>query len=726
MSQWLSSLQRTRYNTGLMYSLRMLLAFSGTAFIPYALNWQLATIPLTLGVVAAGISDIDDRFSVRWSQQIYSYIAFFITALWVQMLFLFPLWFALGLVSSCIVFILIGALGRRYANIAYGCLVMSVYAMLGHDLFPEFWMLALLLVMGAIWYGIITRLSVLFFPVQSSPQQLAACYASLANFLFAKANLLDVDNNAEIHRQDQLELALENGKIVHIFNEMKLALLARLKGDRGQKSTRRSLHFYFVAQDIHERADSSHIDYLKLSQTFQHSDILFRLQRILLLQSKACRDLSECLRKKEPYIHNSRFALAFEHINDSLLQLKQQHQHHPIWIKALRNIAQNLKSIDDQLFSLASGAWQSEKLLSHDLSLNSDEVSTWKDSWLRIKQHLQPESVLFRHAIRLSSVLLVGYIFIQVMDLQHGYWILLTTLFVCQPNFNATKRRLRLRILGTLLGISAGYVILNFVPDIEGQLVILVLSGVLFFHLRSQQYAQATAFITIVALISFNLESNALQAIVPRLLDTLIGCGLAWLAVYFIWPDWQFRNLGNTLQRALTAECRYLSEVVNQYSEGRNNAMNYRVVRRAAHRQDADLASLVSTLSTDPEWNNFTKERAFEFLSLNHSFLSYVAALGAHRAELDEPMTLNLLRQANIEIQNFLLNDQHGALNAEKLRQHLRALLNQEDATEQFELPLVVLQQLCLIFDILPRLHLLKQDLIQPEAAQPDTAIMSI
>lgn len=706
-----------------MYSLRMLLAFAGTAFIPYFLHWQLATIPLTLGVVAAGLSDIDDRFSVRWSQQFYSYIAFFVTALWVQLLFPHPVWFAVGLVSACIIFILVGALGRRFANIAYGCLVISVYAMLGHGIFAHVWMLPLLLVAGAFWYGLVTRLSVLLFPVQSSQQQLAACYAALAQFLFVKANLMDVDNNAEIHRHNQLELALENGKVVHIFNEMKLALLARLKGDRGQKITRRSLHFYFVAQDIHERVDSAHIDYLKLSQTFRHSDILFRLQRILLQQSKACQDLSRSLSQKQPYVHNSRFAMAFEQLNASLLQLKQrQHLHHPIWIKALYNIAQNLKSIDDQLFSLASGTWQTENINQLDLRLNSDEVSGWKDSWLRIQQHLQPESVLFRHAIRLSLVLLVGYIFIQVSNIEHGYWILLTALFVCQPNFNATKRRLRLRILGTLLGISAGYAILNFVPDVQGQLFVLMICGVLFFHLRSQQYAQATAFITIVALMAFNLEANALQAIVPRLLDTLIGCGLAWLAVYFIWPDWQFRNLGQTLNKAIDAECQYFAEVVQQYATGRNNAMNYRIVRRAAHRQDAELASLVSTLSTDPEWDALTKQNAFEFLSLNHSLLSYVSALGAHRAVLSDATTLHLLQQANREIADLLLHDQHGVLNAEQLRQHLRLLLAQE-STEPTELALVVLQQLCLIYDILPRLHLLKQDLMQPDAAQPDAAM---
>ncbi len=71
-----------------MYTLRMIIAFAGTAFVPYFMGQQLATIPLTLGVVAAGLSDIDDRFSVRIMNLIYTYIGFFITA--ASVYFLFP------------------------------------------------------------------------------------------------------------------------------------------------------------------------------------------------------------------------------------------------------------------------------------------------------------------------------------------------------------------------------------------------------------------------------------------------------------------------------------------------------------------------------------------------------------------------------------------------------------------------------------------------------------
>lgn len=76
MNPWFGRLKQLTYNTTFMYNVRMLIAFVGTAFVPYLLDFQLSTIPLTLGVVAAGISDIDDRFSVRIMNLIYTYIGF--------------------------------------------------------------------------------------------------------------------------------------------------------------------------------------------------------------------------------------------------------------------------------------------------------------------------------------------------------------------------------------------------------------------------------------------------------------------------------------------------------------------------------------------------------------------------------------------------------------------------------------------------------------------------
>ncbi|APU49558.1 inner membrane protein yccS [Acinetobacter junii] len=710
MNPWFGRLKQLTYNTTFMYNVRMLIAFVGTAFVPYLLDFQLATIPLTLGVVAAGISDIDDRFSVRIMNLIYTYIGFFITAASVQLLFPYPFAFAFGLIASCIGWILLGSLGRRYATIAYGCLVVSVYTMLGVHLFEDWYFQPALLVIGAAWYGLISTISFLLFPVRQLQDQLSASYNALGSFLYAKSNLFDVDMTASSYQQSMIDLALENGKLITLFNNLRVALVTRLKGDRGQKDTRRSLQYYFVAQDIHERADSAHIDYQKLAKLFQHSDILFRFQRILTIQGKACQDLAQCILNRTRYTHNKRFQHSFENLRLSLEKLREDNIYDQVRVNALFALYQNLKSIDAQLQNLETERdLQLINTQQTEHQLKDDDLKGWNDIFVRVKQHLTPESVLFRHAVRLSIVLFIGYIFIQVTNIAYGYWILLTALFVCQPNFNATKRRLYLRIVGTLIGIIVGLAIIYFIPSLEGQLVMLVLSGVLFFELRSKQYAQATAFITILALINFNLDGSAFAAGFPRFIDTLIGCALAWFGVSFIWPDWKFRRLPRTIRRSIEAQCNYLTEVVQQYHEGKNNALNYRVVRRAAHNTDAEVASLISTLATEPNIDPTQKSLAFEFLCLSHTFLSYIAALGAHRAQIHDQEVLALLDQALDDIKGTLLRDEVPDLSAQNMLQTIRQRLSTHDEGDPKSL--IILQQLSLMFGILTRLSMLKQSL---------------
>ncbi|WP_171530107.1 YccS family putative transporter [Acinetobacter defluvii] len=710
MNTWLNRLKKATYNTSIMYNLRMIIAFTGTAFVPYFLDQQLMTIPLTLGVVAAGLSDIDDRFSVRIMNLLYTYIGFFVTAASVTLLFPYPMFFALGLIVSCIGWILLGSLGRRYATISYGCLVISVYSMLGVGLFEPWYMQPTLLVIGAAWYGLISTISFLLFPVRQVQDKLSQCYASLGDFLFSKSNLFDVDMTSDSYQQSMIDLSMENGKLIGVFNDMRTALLTRLKGDRGQRDTRRSLQYYFVAQDIHERADSAHIDYQKLAKMFEHSDILFRFQRILSLQGKACKDLSDSILNRNTYQHNARFKHAFKNLRHSLDRLRQSQNYDQVWVNALFSLYQNLKSIDAQLQNV-----ETERHIKYDQSkqfenqLKDDDLKGWEDIKSRITQHLTPESVLFRHAIRVSVVLFIGYVFVQITQIEYGYWVLLTALFVSQPNFNATKRRLRLRIIGTLAGIIVGYAILYFVPTVEGQLLLLILSGVLFFDLRSKQYAQATAFITILALINFNLDGLGFEAALPRLIDTVIGCAFAWFGVSFIFPDWKFRRLPRSINRSLEAQCQYLAEVVQQYHHGRNNALNYRIVRRAAHNTDAEVASLISTLATEPDFDPTQKSLAFEFLCLNHTFISYIAALGAHREKIHDPEILGLLDQALDDIKGALLRDEMPDLTAHNMLQTIRLRLNQSD--EESAKALIILQQLSLMFSILKQFSTLKQSL---------------
>ena len=696
--------RRYLFNSSLRYLLRIFFALAGCAAVPWFLQQIEWTIPLTLGVVAAALADLDDRWTGRVRNLLITLVCFCVASVSVELLFPHPWGFAVGLALSSWGFILLGALGQRYATIAFGALLIAVYTMLGINLFPQWWMQPSLLLVGALWYNLLTFFGHLMFPVRPVQEQLAGSFSHLARYLEAKANLFDPDGG-EHDDATLIATAMVNSQLVAQLNLTKSTIQSRLRGDRGS----RSLHYYFVAQDIHERASSSHLQYHLLRDDWRYNEVLFRFQRLLNMQAQACRQLAENIVLRQPWHHDSHFERIFERLETALQRLQQSDEQDP-HIRALFWLLRNLRAIDAQLASIESEQMLAEPSPQSDQHLSREGLSGWADIRLRLSRHLSPQSALFRHAVRMSLVLCVGYAFIQITGVERGYWILLTSLFVCQPNYNATRRRLALRICGTLAGIAIGLPVLWLVPSIEGQLVLIVLSGVLFFAFRQIQYAQATLFITLLVLLCFNLLGEGFDIALPRVVDTLLGCGLAWLAVAFVWPDWRFRKITAVADRTLHANCRYLDAIMEQYHQGKDNRLTYRVARRDAHNADAELASVVSNMSSELKLQQTQRENAFRLLCLNHSFLSYISALGAHRTQLMDGALLTLLDDAVCFVEDVLQIERVNNAQASEMQQYLMQRLNEMKSSQEAQAPLV-LQQLGLLIALLPEIARLRRNL---------------
>lgn len=562
------------------------------------------------------------------------------------------------------------------------------------------------LLAGAVWYNLLTLSGHLIFPIRPLQDNLARSYEQLARYLELKSRLFDPDLEDE-SQAPLYDLALANGQLVATLNQTKVSLLTRLRGDRGQRGTRRTLQYYFVAQDIHERASSSHIQYQTLRDQFRYSDVMFRFQRMLSMQAQACQKLSRAILLREPYQHDAHFERAFMHLDAALDRVRASGASDE-QINALGFLLNNLRAIDAQLATIESVQTTAPAGSNTETLLADDRLGGLNDIWLRLRRNMSPESALFRHAVRMSLVLCAGYAFIQFTGLQHGYWILLTSLFVCQPNYNATRHRLALRIIGTLVGVAIGLPVLLLVPSIEGQLVLIVLTGVLFFAFRNVQYAHATMFITLLVLLCFNLLGEGFEVALPRIIDTLIGCAIAWAAVSFIWPDWKFRNLPRVLDRAMNANCRYLDAILEQYHQGRDNRLAYRVARRDAYNRDAELASVVSNLSTEPRADGAQRETAFRLLCLNHTFTSYISALGAHREKLSTPDILALLDDAVCYVDDALHHTPADEHRVQKSLTSLQSRIQHLEPRADSKEPLV-LQQIGLLLALLPEICRLQQ-----------------
>lgn len=684
---------------------RIFVAMSCVALFAWRHHTVIWTIPLILGIVAAALTDIDDRLAGRLKNIVITLVCFAIATISVELLFPYPLLFLGGLGLSSWAFIMLGALGQRYATIAFGAILIAIYTMLGIGLFPKWYIQPLFLLAGAGVYYISTLINHLLFPARPVDAQLINTYSSLAKYLEAKATLFDPDGTA--HNERPLyKLSMANSQLVQQLNVVKTAIQSRLRGDRASSTSRRALLYYFVAQEIHERASSSHINHLGLQDNWHFNELMFRCERLLRHQAMACREIAESLQTKQGYQHSYHFERALNNADIALERVSSFAEKETC--ERIRWLLKNLRAVDQQLASVASEQLSNTDWQQIDTELSFEGLQGWQDIKSRFKSHLSPKSALFRHAIRVSLVLCLGYLFIQSISLERGYWILLTSLFVCQPNYSATKRRLALRVVGTVAGILIGLPLLWLIPSLPGQLVAIILFGVLFFLFRQVQYAQATLFITLMVLFCFNLLGEGFNVALPRIIDTLVGCGLAWLAVTFIFPDWHYRQFSQVIDKAFRANVRYLKAVAQQYQEGKNNRVTYRIARREAHNADAELASVIA-LAENKSWSSTAaKEASFAIICTNHSLLSYIAALGSHRQQTHNRQLLGLLSALTTCVENYQ------TFSDDELEQTLKTLTGLAESVEIDDEPqkAIIIQQVSLIIHTLREMNRVKEPLL--------------
>lgn len=108
-----------------------------------------------------------------------------------------------------------------------------------------------------------------------------------------------------------------------------------------------------MAQDIHERASSSHIQYQTLRDHFRHSDVMFRFQRLMSMQGQACSQLSRCILLRTPYQHDPHFERVFTHIDAALERMRASGEPADL-LNTLGFLLSNLRAIDAQLATIES------------------------------------------------------------------------------------------------------------------------------------------------------------------------------------------------------------------------------------------------------------------------------------------------------------------------------------------------------------------------------------
>lgn len=613
-------------------ALRVLLALGtvmGGCWAAGRADWVL---PLFLGLLACALAETDDSWQGRLRALLVTLGCFALVVLALTALQARPLWFLLALLLCSLGFTMLGALGGRYRSISAATILVALYTALSlpqQGAAAPAWYTPLLLLAGAAWYGLCSLLWCVLAPLAPLRESVAQLYDELGAYLQLKSGVFEPLRGMDM-RARRLELAQANARVVGLLDAAKYNLLSHLGPQAPSGTLLVLLNLYFIAQDIHERASSSHYPYEEWADELFHSDVLYRCQRVLRLTGGVCTGFAGALRARRALLLDAACTQALADLHGSIAHLDALAQ--PAWARPLRSLRALARNMDALHAQLRRATERMDRALLGDINLFDATPHTLGAAWALVRAQLHWRSPLLRHALRLSLALGAGHVLMQLTDPRYGYWILLTTLLVCQPTYGATVLRVAQRVSGTVLGLVLGWALLRLFPSPDMQAVLMVAAAVLFFVTRGERYVPATAAVTTMVLSAFSGVAGDAQVLIwPRLLDTLMGAALAAAALFLVLPDWQGRRLAAVAAAALRAQAGYLRAIAAQHATGKEDDLAYRLVRRRAHEGDAALSNTLGQMLREPPWVRRHAQAGLDLLVQLHTLLNYLSALGAHR-----------------------------------------------------------------------------------------------
>ncbi|MET7671054.1 FUSC family protein, partial [Micromonospora luteifusca] len=180
--------------------------------------------------------------------------------------------------------------------------------------------------------------------------------------------------------------------------------------------------------------------------------------------------------------------------------------------------------------------------------------SPWRLYWWQFRAHLAPRSAHLHSSVRLAVALAIARVAAGLLQLTHGFWVLLATLTVLRTSAADTRTALRPAVLGTIAGaiVSGGLMLVVNQPIIYA--IVLPITLMLAFgvgRLLGPVWQQAL-FTVLLTGVFAQLNAEGWRLAEARLVDVLLGVVIGVLVGVAMWP----RGAGHDLRLNAT---RYLA-----------------------------------------------------------------------------------------------------------------------------------------------------------------------
>ncbi|MER7816118.1 FUSC family protein [Streptomyces sp. NPDC096153] len=165
----------------------------------------------------------------------------------------------------------------------------------------------------------------------------------------------------------------------------------------------------------------------------------------------------------------------------------------------------------------------------------------------------------WRYGLRLALCIGLAQALVSIVELDRSYWVALTVTFVLKPDFGSVFSRAVGRGLGTVAGLVVAAAVLSEVPRGWWDVPVMIVLGALIPAFSAKGYAFQTAAITpVILLLSDLLNRQGIGLVRARLVDSLIGCAIALVAGYLLWPESWHSRIGDRLADSVDQAAGYV------------------------------------------------------------------------------------------------------------------------------------------------------------------------
>ncbi|CAH0237672.1 MULTISPECIES: FUSC family membrane protein [unclassified Chryseobacterium] len=590
-----------------------------------------------LGTSFVALTDQPGPFIRRRNALTFAICCFVFVALIASMVMDLKLLVLLEIIVFGMFFSLIGVYGQRLAAVGSLSLVVLAIFIDGHLTGSNILKSLLIFACGCIWFLLIFLVVTTIRPYKLAGQMIGENYLQLAEFLKIKANYYQKNPDFDKLTTQVIAKQIEIKNLQEDTRET--VFKTRTIVNESTTTSRLLMLMFLNSMDLHEKLMTSESDYQKLQQSFEDSMILVNIHDYLNLLAEEITNIGIALQSgtRAKSIFNLELELKNLNYNYFELRNKQLSSENLENFMILRQILMRINEITkeiNEIYKVFSQDVKLAKSLSTGLDLKKFMPNEPKLNAKVLRNNISLSSSHFRHAIRITTALLVGYLFsmFDFLGLGHTYWILITITAILKPAYSITKQRNLLRLYGTVTGATIAYIILHFI-HINGVLfAILLISMIMCFSFLKGRYFWAVLFMTIYVFLSFNFLNPGKVDVIfkDRVVDTAIAGIIAFAVSYIVLPVWEHTQNLDLMKKSAADNLIYFQSVISKFLEGNFDLEDYKVKRKNAIISLANLSDNFQRMISDPKNQQKKLEVVHQFVATSHLVTAYTASLSQY------------------------------------------------------------------------------------------------